>query len=196
MPDVPHDFVAMAEFRTRLHRRWRKASLWLWLVSSALYAVWLGPLIGASDFARTAVFLPTGFWAPLGMALPSLALGLLVAIGTCVTQSWRQILRPTRARILGAIGFWLILPIGSVFVVPVSAGFLGLFFMQKILVDDYSAGVVAMPAWMLLPVSYVIACLLAIAYQKWRGRLLVWCLIWGGVAGICLAVGTVQMYHL
>ncbi|MDU8929312.1 hypothetical protein RXV86_18115 [Alisedimentitalea sp. MJ-SS2] len=193
----------MSEFppfpRHRLRRRWLIMSLIFWVAASLLYGLALGPWIETLPQARNAVFLPTGWRAPLGMVLPSFALGLLTAIWSLSPLPARVLFHPTRARVLGALGFWLIFPIGVFFydapihfllpmitALPVSAGFWFFFefgdfgFLQWNLV--------------LLAPCHLAACLLSSAIPNWKPRTFAYLMVWCGCLASAFGAATAQWF--
>lgn len=175
-----------------LLRIWRTASLILWLISSPLYAIFIAPVIDP----RLTVFLPTGFWTPVAMALPSLGLGLLIAIAQHRTAPLARVLRPTRARLLGAIGFWLVMPVAVIGIFPFSAGFVGITaFRQAGFGLSGDAGYSTISA-ALLGVSYIIACLLSYGLPQIVKRFAAYVLIWGGCVSIVTAAGMLRIFTI
>lgn len=188
--------VKATAFRTQLRSCWPRAALILWVISSVFHALILGPMIAASSLGPRAVFLLTGVLAPVGMLVPSLAFGLLIAIYMCCQLPLKHLLRPTRARTLGAIGLWLILPVASLSLLPISAGYIGIISIRELHTDFASRLEVPLVAWALLPVCYLTACLLSFVYRHWWHRLLAYLLVWAGCLWLTLAAGTAQWFVL
>ncbi len=186
--------VAATAFRVQLRSCWLRIALVLWVILSVFYPLILGPMVAASSFGPRAMFLPTGILAPIGTLVPSLALGLLVAIYRCCQLPLKHLLRPTRARILGAIGLWLILPVAGLSMLPISAGFVGIISVREFYSDFSDRPEVPIAMWALLLVCYVISCLLSFAYQRWWRRFLAYLLIWAGSLWITFAAGTAQWF--
>ncbi len=193
---MSHDLDYPPIPRPALRRRWFTTSLVLWLISSIAYAFLLGPLLETLSLTQHSTFLPADFWAPVGMFIPSLALGLLSSINTLSPLPKRILFRPTRARILGALGFWLILPIAAVSLVPVSAGYVAISIFSEFGVNFDWSGLVLAIMGLFLGLSYVIACLLSSGIpHRWQ-RALAYILIWSGCYWITFSVGTAQQFVL
>ncbi|WP_306121104.1 hypothetical protein [Roseovarius sp. MMSF_3359] len=170
-----------------------KSSLLIWVVSSLVYAFLIGPEVARSVSVSRATFLPLGFWAPAGMFVPSLALGLLLACYMLNPLSHWRLLRPTRARVLGAIGFWFWLPVAAIALMPVVAGYISIVYFSyhakhsDHLILDWQFVSTMCGA---LIASYVISCLLSSALPEWRRRTLAYLLAWSGFYWLTFATGT------
>ncbi len=180
-PDIDYRLKPSPE----LKRTWGLTALALWLISSPVYALLLAPTL----IDPSVIFLPSGYWAPIGMFLPCLALGLLIAILWHRTAPVIRVFRITRARLLGTLAFWTVLPMAGVAIFPISAGYIAMQSLLHIQLHLTGDTQLAMIAFALLGVSYIIACLLSHGMPHLGKRLAGYLLMWLGCLSLTAAAG-------
>ncbi|MFK7939377.1 MAG: hypothetical protein AB8B82_08365 [Roseovarius sp.] len=175
-----------------LLRTWWISAVVLWVISAPVYIWWIVPRI---DFSKALVPL-SGIWPVVWLLIPSLALGLLYAIVRHRTATLPRVFAPTRARITGALAFWVTLPIAILVIFPVSAGFVFVEAMRHLnlgVVDDI---VTIAGTLLLLGVSYGAACLLSHGLPQKAKRMAGYLLMWLGCASMAAALGMMQRYMM
>ena len=182
--------------RARLKGRWLRIGLPLWLGLSLLYAAWLGPWLAGRPMQTKPMLMPLGWFSPLGMLLPAAALSLLAAIWRLSPLPLRVLFGPTRARILGGLGLWLVWPLAVIFPYPLSAGLMTLEGASQSITFGSSSDIfrVALIGTLSLTFCYGAACLLSHAIQPWWHRLLSYALLWSAGLAFCAANGTVLRF--
>lgn len=192
---MENDTQPPTSYPATLRLKWAKAFIIVWIVSSVSYGLLIGPIVEQASYASGAIFLPLGWWAPIGMLAPSLSLSLLFAIFALQHRPKRIVFRPTRARVIGCGLFYLILPLGMISLLPVSAGFVMVGLLTRF--DRLSDKLVAVFALLgLLAGCYAMACILSVGLQnKWR-RGMAYILIWSGCLWLVFAVGSTQWFVL
>ena len=186
--------------RARLKGRWLRIGLPLWLGLSLLYAAWLGPWLAGlhthghlRPMPSKPMFMPLGWFSPLGMLLPAAALSLLAAIWRLSPLPLRVLFGPTRARVLGGLGLWLVWPLAVIFPYPLSAGLMTLEGASQSITFGSSSDIfrVALIGTLSLTFCYGAACPISHAIQPQSRRLLSYALLWSAGLAFCAAIGTV-----
>lgn len=130
----------------------------------------------------------TAYWAIVWALLPSLTVGLFLAMLKNRTAPLMYVFWPTRARLLNTFGFWMVLPVSCIGIFPISAGFIGFYSLSHPDRNLHWGGVSPDFAFNLLGVSYLIACLLCHNLPHIGKRLAAYTLIWLGICSIPTAM--------
>ncbi|MBR9844457.1 MAG: hypothetical protein GYB25_14960 [Rhodobacteraceae bacterium] len=172
-------FTEYAPFPTdRLPRRWMMVFLALWAATTVIHTLWVAPYVVALGPTAQRILPHTGLLSPLNTVLPSFSFALPLAIWSLSPLPARVLFRPTRARVLGALGLWFLFPMAFAGPLPISAGWTFLI-TPRLLTGP-----------VLLAFCYIIACLLSSGLPHRGLRSGAYLLIYIGALATCVAAGT------
>ncbi|MFT4716419.1 MAG: hypothetical protein ACI861_001462 [Paracoccaceae bacterium] len=147
----------------------------VWLCATILYIPFFLPAIERNDYTIT----PTVVTAIPALAFSSFTVALFVSIVIQSRLPFRTLLHPTRARVIGAIGLWVLLPIGVFLYAPVSAAaMVAMAIMGAMEGFAQPLPLFLIAAALLATLLYVVACLLSSGLPDWRLRFFAYCLVW------------------
>jgi hypothetical protein len=180
-PDTEYRLKPSLELR----QSWRTTSVLLWGALTPVIIWFVMPFVQISK----SMIPISSFWPALWWALPSLAAGLLIALYRHRTAPITKVFRPSRARLLGALGLWMMMPMSVVAILPISAGYIGIQTLRHTQLNLPADPTISIFAFVLLGVSYVIACLLSHGLPQLGKRLLAYILVWIGSLSLVILMG-------
>ncbi len=172
--------------RKELQPLWLVLSILIWTICTLIYSFWLGPVVESSPWGSQATFLPTGFWIPTFVVPVGFGLGLLVTLLVLERPNPIVLFRATRARMIGAVLFFLLFPKGTV------NGFPALFFGWSGASPDLRDTLTLA----LIPICYAISCILSSGFAARDGKFFAYLLMWISALFATIALGFAQPFRI
>lgn len=174
----PHD----PEARKKVLRRALRIGLLIWPIVTVLYWLFYLPPNGQWDVHIA----PNKVTSTLALAFPTFSIALIVSILSLNTLPVKTLFKISRARLLGAVGLWLIMPLALFGFRPVTVGFV---VFSGLLVGEESWSVGALFETILslgfmaaiFFACYAVACLFSSGLPSRWIRFAAYCLFWWGI---------------